>query len=549
MGRLLIIPLALLLLLAGAMVWSGGAAKAKADFTFINRGEIGTLDPRRMSWLQDIRIGYALWEGLYMLDPHTLEAVPGTAGRIDISDDKTVYTFHIRPEARWSNGDDVVAGDFVFAWRRMLEQPGDYSYLLHYIKGAKPYQQAFASAGKKADFSSVGIKVIDDKTLRVTLEHPVAFFPDIMAFPPAFPLHERSMAPFRQIDENGRETYRAEFVRPPALVTNGPYRLKSWEFKRRLRLEASEHYWDRANVKSPIIDMVMIEDKLASYEAYNSGAVDWLAELTGDLAAELRAQGRTDVKVFPSFGTYFYIFNCQEKLPDGRRNPLHDKRVRQALTMAIDKQPIVDSITRLGEPVATTFIPPGAFVDYRSPAGLGFDVARARQLLAEAGFPGGANFPQISILYNKEMQHSEIAQYVRRQWLQNLNIDVSLEAVEVSIFSDRRHQREFAIGRGSWFGDYNDPSTFLDMYLSSSGNNDAAWFHGEYDALNATAAREPDAERRLRLFERAEAILLEEAPILPIYTYVNKMAIHDDVRGIPLTARNMVNFKSVYVAR
>src|SRR5688500_3001365 len=218
MGRMLLIPLAVLALLAGSLVWSGaGGVERRADFTFINRGEIGTLDPNRMSWLQDIRVGYALWEGLYAHDPQTLEPVPGAAASVDINSDKTVYTFHLRPEGRWSNGDPVTAGDFVFAWRRMLESPGDYTYLLHYIRGAQQYQQAFhneeAAVAAKADFASVGVHVLDPLTLRVTLKHPVAFFPDICAFPPMFPLNERSMRPFaRTDDKTGRVSYDKAFT-------------------------------------------------------------------------------------------------------------------------------------------------------------------------------------------------------------------------------------------------------------------------------------------------------------------------------------------------
>src|SRR5687768_9739723 len=182
---LMLIPVVLLLPLAGIVLFPGGRRERRADFTFINRGETKTLDLNRISWAQDIRTAYILWEGLYTIDPlNTLGAVPGCAEPIELSDDKTVYTFHIRPEAKWTNGDDLTANDFVFSWRRNLEEPGDYTYLLFYIKGAEPYSEAYAKDPRGADFKTVGIEALDPKTLRVTLKHPVPYFPDITAFPP-----------------------------------------------------------------------------------------------------------------------------------------------------------------------------------------------------------------------------------------------------------------------------------------------------------------------------------------------------------------------------
>ena len=313
------------------MIWSGGGVVRPADFTFINRGEIGTLDPKGMSWLQDIRVAYALWEGLYSLDPQTLDAIPGAADRVELSPDRKIYTFHIRDTARWSNGDPVVAGDFVFAWKRALEEPQDYTYLMFYIQGAQEYSDQFL-AGKRPDFGKVGVEAVGARQLKVVLKHPVTFFPDLCAFPPFFPLHEPSMRPFAEKPDpaTGRVGYTQDFTRPPHLVGNGPYKLASWEFKRRLRLEASEFYWDRANVKSHVIEQISAADPQWAFLTYDSGAVDWLAEVTGDIAAELRQTGRMDLRVFPGFGTYFYSINCMPKLPDGQANPFADVRVRQA---------------------------------------------------------------------------------------------------------------------------------------------------------------------------------------------------------------------------
>jgi oligopeptide transport system substrate-binding protein len=549
MARLLLIPAAMLALLVGAIVWSSGGTVSRADLTFINRGEIGTLDPNRMSWMQDIRVGYCIYEGLYSLDPKTLQAVPGASEPVQISDDKTVYTFRLRENGRWSNGvDPVTAADFIFAWRRMLEEPGDYTYLLHYIKGAKDYEKAFAAWGKDGskadaapDFAKVGIKALDTRTLQVSLNHPVGFFLDIVAFPSCFPLHEKSLRPYIDQDvlsQTGKTVYRKDFTRPPNLITNGAYKLVSWEFKRRVRLEANPHWWNKDAVKTKSIEVVSADDYLWALTIYDTGGVDWLTDLSGELAAELIAKGRKDIHVFPAFGTYFYTFNCGEKLPDGRKNPFHDVRVRQAFSMAVNKQIIVDTVTRLGEPVTTNYIPPYSFPNYPSPHGLDYNVARAKELMAEAGYPNGAGFPSITLLFNSEGQHGPIAQIIRRQWLDALGVDVKLEGIEIKTFRKRLHDKEYAVARASWYGDYNDPSTFTDKYKSDSGNNDSDWKNKAYDALCEQADREPDQQKRLDLFAKAEKILLDEAPILPLYHYMNVYLYKDKVKGINHHSRN-----------
>ncbi len=285
MRRLIVIPIVLIALLAGAMVWSGGGTSQHVDFKFINRGDILTLDPNQMSYLQDIRMAYALWEGLYTYDPQTLKPIPGVASRVEISPDKRVYTFHLRPEARWSNGDPVVAHDFVFAWKRMLDEPGDYTYLHYYIKGAEAYFEA-AAKGEHPSYKTVGVEALDPHTLRVTLNNPVSFFLDLVAFPPFLPLHEKSMEPFAEHDPRTGDItgYKQQFTRPPHLVTNGPFVLKRWDFKRRLILQKNPCYWDAAHVKSNSLEMVVVEDPLTQLMLYESGQVQWLADVPSEVA-------------------------------------------------------------------------------------------------------------------------------------------------------------------------------------------------------------------------------------------------------------------------
>jgi oligopeptide transport system substrate-binding protein len=561
MFRLVVIPLALLALLAGAVVWTTRGEGPAADFTYNIRGENKTLDLGVMSWQQDMRVAYGLYEGLYTCDPVTLAPVPGSSTAAEANKEQTVYVFHIRPEAKWSNGDDLTAGDFVFGWRRMIEQPAEYSYLFESLKGEKEYQKAYLKwkeeidAGKKPpapDFKTVGVEALDRKTLRVTLAQPVVFFYSLCAFPSFFPQHEPSMRAFAQKDPTGSyvASYDQAFTRPPHLVGNGPYRLAEWSFKRRVRMAANEYYWDRARVKCKIIDQLYIDDQMAALRAYDAKRVDWLVEMDNDLAADLLGAGRSDLHVFRTFGTYYYDFNCLPKLKNGRPNPLADRRVRRALCLAVDKDPIVRNVTRTGEPTTDTLIPAGWSPKYHSPPGLKRNVAEARRLLAEAGYPGGKDFPHLTIMFNSDFsEHGQIAQVLRRQWQENLGIDLQLESLEVKVFGERLHNHEFDIGRASWFGDYYDPSTFTDVFKSSSENNDASYNSPAFDALLKKAELETDPDKRYQILADAESILLEDAPVLPLYQYVGHYMYRPNVTGIPPDPRMMIMLQFIGVGR
>ncbi len=538
-------------------------AQQKRDVSYIDRGDVGTLDPNRMSWAQDIRVGMALYEGLYVTDPVTFKPVLGTADRVQTSDDKKVWTFHIRDDAKWSNGDQVTTADFVFAWRRMLEEPGDYTYLLDkYIVGAKAYEDAFAdylakrAKGEQAvkpNFNTVGIEAINTNEIRIKLINPCDYFPDLLAFECYYPTNERSMTPFREVDpKTERVTYNAAWANAPNLVTNGPYKLTSWQLRRGLRLDLNDHYWDKANVKNSGVNLIVAEEALTQLRKFDAKPpeADILAELTGEIAANMREQGRKDIHIDPSFGTYFYSFLCSEKLPDGRPNPFHDVRVRRAFAMAIDKEPIVKNITKAGEPVTNAYVPPNVFEGYPVLSGPKYDVKAARALMKEAGFAAGKNFPAIKLTFNTEGgEHKAIAEYIRNQWQKNLNVSVELDGVEIKQFQTRLHQKEYAVARASWYGDYMDISTFTDKYLTGGGNNDSAWSSKEYDRLCAEADKEADTKKRQELLAKAEQILLDEVPILPLYNYVNKLAYRDEVKGLNPNPRNQIILKNISVEK
>jgi oligopeptide transport system substrate-binding protein len=591
MLRLLLIPIALLALLAGALAWSGGATEKRASFAFINRGDIITLDLNEMSYMQDFRLTYGIREGLFGVQGGTLRPIPAGAASYEVSDDKKVWTFHLRPEARWSNGDPCTAHDYVFSWRWMLESPGEYTYLFYYINGAKEYSEALAAyyaapTGKtKPSFDAVGIRALDDHTFQVTLKNPVPYMLELVAFPPFYPRNEKSMEPFKRVlnQQTGQYIYEWNYTRPPRVVTNGPFVLKAWDFKVRLLLERSETYWDKANVKSPVVEMVVNENPLSQFLQYETGQVDWQSDVPGDLAADLRAKGRSDLRSAPAFGTAFLTFLCKPELPPsvagGGKNPLADVRVRQALAMSIDRKFVVDNITRMGELPARTYVPPdGTLAGYEWPdvsnngkyytdadlrkrlespdgmtgagPGLPYDIARAKQLLAEAGYPNGEGFPRLPVVYNTDSTaRTKIVQVLKNQWKQNLGIDVELQGVELKTYRNLVTQKEYAIAPVAWYGDYPDASTFTDKYLSTSLQNDAAYENTEYDGLLKQAEQEPDTQKRLRMLERAEHLLNTEVPIVPIYHYVNVSLSRDQVHGCEPNGRNITIFKDVWVER
>lgn len=412
----------------------------------------------------------------------------------------------------------------------------------------------------------VGIQTPDKRTLVVTLEQPMAYFLEMCAFITYVPVHaETCDAQTRIIPASGMLQQDPMWIRPvdkagpgePALVTNGPYVLQRRRFKRDLLMTANEHYWNRDNMKNDSILELIVPDIQAQILMYHRGEIDWIPNVpsTGSLAADMLKQqdagDRNDVHAVTSAGTYFYVFNCQEKLPDGAANPFHDPRVRRAFSMAIDREEIVNEITRLKQPIAFTFVPPGSLPGYEPPveAGVTHDPDRARELLAEAGYPGGKGLTGLSILYNTGSGHESVAQYLQHVWEQELGASIPLQGQEVAIFGDRLKKQDFAVSRAGWFGDYLDATTFLDKFLKENGNNDGKYHNPEYQRLMEQAARELDRDTRINLLRQAEAIMIHEQAIAPLYHYVS---IHlfdpQRVRNMHLNAWNFRRLEFVEVA-
>jgi oligopeptide transport system substrate-binding protein len=573
----LILPFLLLLGALGLTVATDRPAPP-ADFTFINRGDVNTLDLHRMSWMQDLRVAGMLFEGLVVNDvfSHELKKKPGVAERWEVSPDFTVFTFHLRRDAKWSNGEPVTAADFLWSWRRAIlpDVSGDYINFYAHIAGVQEFfdwRQArldeFARVHAPADRARaatelweetkrqfdrlVQVRAPDPYTLVVTLRRPVPYFLDLIAFEVMYPVYPPLVQQYQTIDpETGRVVFQSDWTRPPLLVSNGPYRLTTWRFKRDMRLEANEHYWNRPAVAFRSIAIPSVNDPNATVLAYTSGGIDWLSDVVPDYRGDLYeaklgfyrehqaeydrlvAEGhdsiaidrrlppdpRKNIHVMPATSCYFYSFNCKPLLADGRPNPFHRAIVRKAFALATEKTTIVSSIRRIGETPARTLIPPGSMPGYTSPAGLPYDPDQARKLLAEAGYPNGEGFPPVHILFNRDGGHDLIAQSIAKSWQSNLGVKVVLDQREIKVFRNDLKGQNYMVARGGWFGDYNDPTTFLDLSRTGDGNNDRAFSNPAFDALLDAAENESDPAKRLSILSEAERMLVEdELPMIPIF--------------------------------
>jgi oligopeptide transport system substrate-binding protein len=528
--RRLLIPLVLAgAVIVGMVLVAYRTQGPPADLVWTAGPEVATLDPGKMTALQDGRVAAALFEGLTVIDPRTLKPVPGVAERWEVSPDGLTYTFHLRADAKWSDGKPVTGADLAWSWRRVLDPAtaAEYAYMLYPIRGAKAYYDEMQKTGGKGDWSNVGVRVEDPRRLVVELEQPTAYFLDLTAFSTYLPVRA-----------DGIGQHGDRWIFPLNLISNGPYRLAEWRFRSRMRWQRNPYYWNAAAVALERIELRAFEDTNMALLAYETGAVD-LATAVPALAFEplldqQKAGRRPDVLYAVNFGTYFYRFNCTRK-------PLTDVRVRRALALAIDRQAIIERAARGGQQPAFTLVPPG-LPGYASPPGLVEDVEAAKRLLAEAGYPGGEGLPELAVLVNKSADHVRIAEMLQQQWRDRLGLRVHIDQVEWKVFLDTVQRLEYPVARGSWYGDYIDPNTFLDMFVTGGGNNQTGWSSAAYDALIARAAREIDPKARFKTFAEAEAILMRETPIFPIYVYTTMMLVRPGLEGVEPNLMNRIDF-------
>jgi oligopeptide transport system substrate-binding protein len=562
------------------LVGGFGDPQPKADFVFSATAEHNNRDPQRMTYLHDIRLTHALFETLVTLDFDEMKTYPGVAEAWEISDDGLTYTFHLREDARWSNGDTVTTHDFIYAWRRAMlpDTAASYGQFMFFIRGAEEffrwrneqldeYVETHAESGGSEEAAlacweeaagkfeqMVGLSAPDDRTLIIELNRRTEYFIDMLAFATYMPVHSASVSEAVVFSaETGRLLDDPYYWNDPdRLICNGPYILKDRKYRQYNYLVANEHYWNRASMKNDSVLERIVSNEQSQLLSYESGDIDYVPTVIPDIAFDLIRQGRDDVHVVPMAGTYFYNFNCLPKLKNGEDNPLADWRVRRALAMAIDREEITRSITRLNEPSAYSFVPPTALSFYQPPVedGPRFDPEGAKALLAEAGHAGGEGVTGLSILYNTGAGHENTAQAVKNMWKRYLGVDVTLEGVESKISSARATTQDYTIRRAAWYGDYADPTSWLDIRRGDDENNTTKWINDEFGRLMDESDDTADPQRRLDLMRQAESILLKDSPMAMIYhQVVVSMYKPDQVSGLKLNGWSRIRFENIAVDR
>ena len=491
-------------------------AGTKADmFTLALAADPETFDTAKMSGAPEGRIAFNVFEGLMMpnvttegLDDPSKLVVPGVAESYEMSEDGKTYTFKLRKDAKWSNGEPVTAKDFEWSWKRVLTPgfPADYAQMLWVIEGAEAYNK-----GENKDWASVGVKATDDQTLQVVLTSPTPYFLELLAFYTFFP------TPQKVVEEKGDD-----WTRPENIVSNGPYRLASYKPQQEIVLETNEHYWDKAALKIPKAKLRIIPDATARVTAYKTGELHWsgaglpVAQITSLLT-------HPDYYREPLLGTYYYRINVKN---DGA---LQNPKVREALALAIDRSSLVNNTLNGLYESAESFVPPMA--GYKSVTKTDYNIKKAKDALAEAGFPGGKGFPKVSLLYNTDENHKLVAESVQDMWKRNLGIDVALNNKEWKTYLQDVDTLSYEIARAGWIGDFNDPMTFLDMWVTDNGNNDTGWSNEQYDKLIADAQKEVDPKKRAELLQQAEKLLLEQGPVIAIYYYATNGLRSSKLKG------------------
>lgn len=599
MSRRLAVTLAMLLALVIGEVWIVKNGRLPpAEFSFSNETEIKSLDPAIVAGVPENRIMNAIHEGLVRMDARQ-QVQPGVAESWDVSDDGVTYTFHLRHDAKWSNGQPVTARDFEYSMRRVLDPvtASEYAYQAWYLVGAEDYTKPSQSlapgkqvevelhdppkgapphargevlrgqlksieidpdAGDRADdpaeffktrsfvveidgaerrfrvtprarsvadaeacnqiltdFSTVGYRALDDHTVEMKLKSRTQYWLQLVGSYTFAAVHQPT------IEKHGAP----QWTYPENIVTNGPYKVQFRRLRDRIRLVKNPQHWDRENVKINTIDALAVGSDITSFNLYETGQIDWVTKVEPLVSQSLLEDDppRPDFNPAPMFTSYYYEFSVN-------RPPLDDPRVRQALSMAMDRAEIVRTACA-GEAPAMSLVPPG-IPGYTSPQCRAENVQEARRLLAEAGYPEGKGFRKIEILYNSGYEgHKTIAELVRKQWQANLGINVATRNEEWSTYNNSLRQHKFDVARRAWNGDYLDPNTFLDMFVTGGENNDPDYSNPKYDELIESSQSEPDPERRLEILEEAEELLMEELPILPIYFYVSRNLVRPRLRG------------------
>ena len=455
--------------------------------------------------------------------------VPGQAEsyeKTENEDGTVTYTFKLRDGIKWSDGKDVTAGDFEYSWKRLVnpETAADYNYMLDGVVNATEIM-----AGEK-DPDELAAKALDDKTFEVTLVNDLNYFEELCAFPAMMPVREDMIEKAGDQWTFDTATY----------ISNGAYKLKEWTHNSQIVVEKNENYYDVENLGPETITFKLMDDQNAMLSGFNSGELDFIEDVPQAEIANLIASG--DMKIVDYIGTYYVCFQTQKA-------PFDDPRVRKAFSLAIDRTYIVNQVTQSGQVEAGGFVPSGVYDadgadgddfrtvggDYYKPTDADYEANcdEARQLLADAGYPNGEGFPVVEYLYNTSDAHKAVAEALQFMWEEELGVKVTLNNQEWAAFLQTRKDGDYSIARNGWIADYNDPISFLDMWMTGGGNNDAEYANDDYDALIKQAKTTTDNAERMDLLHQAEDKLIGEDNVLaPLYFYTQKYMLADGIEGM-----------------
>ena len=495
-----------------------------------NGAEPQGIDPHLVTGVPESHIVRALFEGLAVKNPITLEPEPGVAERWEISPDGTVYTFFINPQAKWSNGEPVTASDYVWSWERALhpETGSLYAYMLFPVVNAEKF-----ASGAIDDFAEVGIKSLDAQTLRISLNAPTPYFLQLMDHYSTFAVHPETVLKF-----GGMSDRFTLWTRPENIVSNGAFTLKEWSLNRQIKVEKNPHYWDKSNVALEGVYFYPTENVVSEERMFRSEQLHVTQGIPLGKIPNYRAVQNSPYVQAPYLGTYYYLINT-------KKPPVDDVRVRKALSYAIDRDTLTRTVLRDTAIPAYSITPPDT-LGYNPPKLFSFDPEQARALLAEAGYPDGQGWPGLEITYNTNEDHRKIAVAVQQMWKDELGIDVSITNQEWKVYLNTVSQGEFQVARRGWIGDYVDANNFLDLFLANGGNNNTGYANAEFDDIILNQApKAASREERYQLFFQAETMMMQEMPIIPFYTYTSKRLIHPSVSGIYPNIMDSLNLKYV----
>ncbi|MBC7368294.1 MAG: peptide ABC transporter substrate-binding protein [Undibacterium sp.] len=480
-----------------------------------SQNEPVTLDPQLIDAYTDMRIAVALYEGLTAFDEKTGAAVPGVAERWEVSPDGLSYTFHLRPAARWSNGEPVTARDFAYSFQRILTPAlgSVYNYMLWPIKNAEAY-----AAGKIKDFAEVGVAVIDDATLKVTVARPAPYLPVLAAHSTWYPIHRATIEKFGKIDERG-----TAWTKPGNFVGNGPFVLTEWTPNARITVSKNPHYWGVAANTLERIQFFPIEKADVEELNFRAGQLHATFAAPASKIATYRRQSPDRLRLDPLLGLFYINFNTTKP-------PLNNPKLRRALALAIDRAAISQSVYSGANQPASTLVPPNCG-GYTGPAGLPLDFAAARALLAEAGFPGGKGLPTMPMQVLNDDKQPKVAEAIQAMWRRELGVSITIEPSEQKTLIQNQQTLAHTIGIMGWTADFPDPITFLDVFKKGGGNNWTGWSSPAYEALLDRAANTADPAARFALLKEAETVILAEAPIAPFIFGSSSYLIHPAVKN------------------